>query len=70
MTEQGRLHADTKSGDYSKFPSEEAVRECFVNTKDRYQDKEAYGDIHVSAVQILKEHRYLPIVLSFMIIIR
>jgi hypothetical protein len=57
MTDQGKLHPDAKSGNYSEFPGEETVRKCFVYTKNRYEDKKAYGYIHVPAVQIFKEHR-------------
>jgi hypothetical protein len=57
MTNQGKLHPDTKSGDYSEFPNEEPLRQCFVNTEDRYEDKKAYRYVHVPTVQIFKEHR-------------
>src|SRR5260370_36406696 len=57
MTDEGKLHPDTKSGDYSEFPGEKPVRECFVNTEDGYKDKKAYRYVHVPTVQIFKKHR-------------
>jgi hypothetical protein len=57
MTDEGKLHPNTKSGDYSEFPGEKPVRECFVNTEDGYKDKKAYRYVHVPTVQIFKKHR-------------
>jgi hypothetical protein len=57
MTDEGKLHPDTKSSDYCEFPGEGPVRQCFVNTEDRYMGKKAYRYIHVPTVQIFKEHR-------------
>jgi hypothetical protein len=57
MTDQGKLLPDTKNGDYREFPGEEPVRQCFVNTEDRYEDKKAYRYVHVPTVQIFKERR-------------
>ena len=57
MTDQGKLRPDTKSGDYREFPGEEPVRQCFVNTEDRYKDKKAYRHIHVPPVEVFKKHQ-------------
>jgi hypothetical protein len=57
MTDEGKLHPDTKGRNYSEFPGEKPMRQCFVNTEDGYKDKKAYRYIYVSTVQISKKHR-------------